>query len=363
VEHSSFSNRRVPDKSTLASRGCTALTRAFTGLTAARTTSAPACWAREWDEMVKSDVRVELLGPLRLAVDGAAVEVPGPKRRAVLALLALAEGRTVPVADLVDALWPSEMPHAARQALHTHISRLRACLGSGAARLQTRQDGYRLDLGSAELDVAHARGLLATARNGAGSDPVEALTLLREAHALWRGPVLADLTDVAPIAAAVEGCDRLLRDVTDALITAAVDAGRSDDVVGLAVAAHDAEPLREPAVLLLMRTLAATGQAAEALRVGHDYRAASTSPNTSSPVCAPRSGPWPQCTIAGTPASASSPHAGRSSGSRGSNPPTCTWTFTSRAPAATAAPRYSATSGSGKSVAVGTAPAFARRTP
>jgi predicted ATPase/DNA-binding SARP family transcriptional activator len=222
--------------------------------------------------MVKSDVRVELLGPLRLAVDGVAVEVPGPKRRAVLALLALAEGRTVPIADLVDALWPSEMPHAARQALHTHISRLRACLGSGATRLQTRQDGYRLDLGSAELDVAHARGLLATARNGAGSDPEEALTLLREAHALWRGPVLPDLTDVAPIAVAVEGCDRLLRDVTDALIAAAVDAGRSDDVVGLAAAAYNADPLREPAVLLLMRTLAATGQAAEALRVGHDYR-------------------------------------------------------------------------------------------
>ena len=35
-------------------------------------------------------VRVEVLGPLRLVVDGATVDVPGPKRRAVLALLALA---------------------------------------------------------------------------------------------------------------------------------------------------------------------------------------------------------------------------------------------------------------------------------
>ena len=59
---------------------------------------------------------------------------------------------------------------------------------------------------------------------------------------------------------------------TDALIGRAVDAGRPDGVVGLAAAAHADDPLREPAVLLLMRVLAATGQAPEALRVGREYR-------------------------------------------------------------------------------------------
>lgn len=33
-------------------------------------------------------LRVDLLGPLRLVVDGQPVDVPGPKRRALLALLA-----------------------------------------------------------------------------------------------------------------------------------------------------------------------------------------------------------------------------------------------------------------------------------
>ena len=110
--------------------------------------------------------------------------------------------------------------------------------------------------------------LLARAR----TTPGDALALLQEAHALWRGPVLADLTDVAPIAVAVEGCARLHREVTDALIAAAVAAGRAGDVVGLATAAHAADPLREPAVLVLMRVLAATGQAPEALRIGREYR-------------------------------------------------------------------------------------------
>ena len=98
-------------------------------------------------------LRVEVLGPLRVVVDGAPVEVPGPKRRAVLALLALAEGRTVSVDRLVDALWPGEMPDSGRQALHTHVSRLRTHLGPAASRLQTRHDGYRLDLAADELDL------------------------------------------------------------------------------------------------------------------------------------------------------------------------------------------------------------------
>jgi len=164
------------------------------------------------------DVRVGLLGPLRLIVNGTDVEVRGPMRRAVLALLALAEGRSVTVGHLLDALYPTDIPDSGRHALHTHVSRLRAHLGPAAERLTTLQDGYRLDLD--ELDLTRARMLLAGARTG------DAVALLREAHALWRGPVLVDLLDVAPIAAAVEGFARLHRDVTDALVDARSPPGR-----------------------------------------------------------------------------------------------------------------------------------------
>ena len=84
-------------------------------------------------------LRVEVLGPLRLVVDGAAVDVRGPKRRALLAMLALAEGRTVPVDHLLDTLWPAEIAESGRQALHTQVSRLRAHLGPAAPRLHARQ--------------------------------------------------------------------------------------------------------------------------------------------------------------------------------------------------------------------------------
>ena len=224
------------------------------------------------DDGGPQQAQVEVLGPLRMVVDGAPVDVPGPKRRAVLALLALAEGRTVTVDRLLDALWPAGVPESGRQALHTHVSRLRAHLGTAAVRLETRHDGYRLDLTADELDVARARALRAKARTMADHDPAGALALLREAHALWRGPVLADLSDVAPIATAVEGCAHLHRDVTDALIAAAIAAGRGDEVLGLAAEALASDPLREPAVLLLMRALATAGRAVEALRTAREFR-------------------------------------------------------------------------------------------
>ncbi|MHA6779801.1 AfsR/SARP family transcriptional regulator [Pseudonocardia saturnea] len=222
-------------------------------------------------------LRVEVLGPLRLVVHGAPVDVRGPKRRAVLALLALAEGRAVSVDHLVDALWPSDVPESGRQALHSHVSRLRGHLGPAAARLETLDGGYRLALDDADLDVARARALLARGRAHAADDPAAAAALLRSAHALWRGPVLADLTEVAPVGTAAVELEQLHRDVVDTLIECAVAAGRSDPgqvdgVVGLATAAVAADPLREPAVLALMRALAVTGRATDALRTGREYR-------------------------------------------------------------------------------------------
>src|SRR5688572_21799531 len=93
-------------------------------------------------------VRVDVLGPLRLTVGDTVIEVPGPKRRALLALLATAEGRALPADHLMDALWPAELPDAARASLHSHVSRLRRHLGSAAGRLEGHGGGYRLPRGA-----------------------------------------------------------------------------------------------------------------------------------------------------------------------------------------------------------------------
>mgnify|MGYP003775119703 CR=1 FL=1 len=220
---------------------------------------------------MRSDaVSVDVLGPLRLSVGGAEVEVPGPKRRAVLALLALAEGRAVTVDHLVDALWPAEPPDTGRAALHSHVSRLRGHLGVAATRIETLDGGYRLALTTAECDLAAARALRARA---ASVSPAQALDLLREADALWRGPVLPDLRAVAPIDAAVTELDDLRRSVVDELIQVSLDTGTLDGVVERAGAVVTADPLREPAVALLVRALAAAGRPADALRAAREFRA------------------------------------------------------------------------------------------
>jgi predicted ATPase/DNA-binding SARP family transcriptional activator len=217
-------------------------------------------------------LQVGLLGPLALAVDGVAIDVVGPKQRALLALLGLAEGRTVTVGYLLEALWPAAVLESGRRSLHSNVSRLRSHLGAAAGRLVTQPDGYRLDLTTDELDLTRAQTLLASARSVDVEDPARAFATLTEARALWRGPILVDLDDVYAIAAAVENATQLRRVVTDAWVASGVRAGHADEVVGVATEAVLADPLREPGVLLLMRALAATGRAPEALQAARELR-------------------------------------------------------------------------------------------
>jgi predicted ATPase/DNA-binding SARP family transcriptional activator len=217
-------------------------------------------------------LRVGVLGPLAVQIDGEAIEVPGHRQRALIALLALAEGRTVTTDHLLEALWPGVELEAARRSLHSCVSRSRGALGPAATRLTTRPDGYRLTLAPEELDLALVRGLLARARTIQADEPSAAYDLLREAHGSWRGPILADLDDVLPVAAAVQEAAELYRTVTDALIACGIRAGAAEEVVGVAAAAALDDPLREPVVLLLMRALAAAGRPAEALDAARELR-------------------------------------------------------------------------------------------
>ncbi len=91
-------------------------------------------------------LRVDLLGPLALTVEGRTVDVPGVRRRALLALLALGAGRVVGVDRLTGALWPDDPPDNVTPALYNHVSRVRGHLGPVARRLERRPNGYCLRL-------------------------------------------------------------------------------------------------------------------------------------------------------------------------------------------------------------------------
>ena len=61
--------------------------------------------------------------------------------------------------------------------------------------------------------------------------------------------------------------------MTDRLAGALIAAGVAEEALGPAADAVADDPLREPAVLLLVRALAATGQAPRALRTAREFRA------------------------------------------------------------------------------------------
>jgi hypothetical protein len=77
-------------------------------------------------------------------------------------------------ADIPTAIRAVATPESGRQALHSHVSRLRTHLGAAASRLTTLQDAYRLELGTDELDLTRARALLRAGRAEVEHDPSSA---------------------------------------------------------------------------------------------------------------------------------------------------------------------------------------------
>ncbi|MFF3249263.1 BTAD domain-containing putative transcriptional regulator [Streptomyces sp. NPDC002870] len=121
---------------------------------------------------------------------GTAVRVATRKRRVMLSLLALEANRVVPLDRLVDVLWEGVPPEHARTVVHGHISALRRLLGRGLS-IETRPPGYVLGIDVDRVDAHRFSQLVKAAAERA--EDAEAVGLLREALALWRGHVLTDL--------------------------------------------------------------------------------------------------------------------------------------------------------------------------
>jgi len=84
--------------------------------------------------------------------DGGFADVPGARLRGLLVALALAPGRVVPKATLVDWIWGERPPADASNALQRLVSRLRKLLPEGVVEGQT--DGYRLRVEPDAVDAA-----------------------------------------------------------------------------------------------------------------------------------------------------------------------------------------------------------------
>ncbi|MGW4028431.1 AfsR/SARP family transcriptional regulator [Streptomyces sp. NPDC004838] len=202
--------------------------------------------------------------------DGTRVALGGVRLRALLTVLALRAGRTVPVGVLVAEVWGADEPRPtdAVGALQALVGRLRRALGPDA--VLSADGGYRLGADPDDVDL-HRFGRLAGegARALDEGDPAKAAVVLEEALALWQGPALADLPDRSSEAVRVEA--RWL-EARRAFLAALVGLGRADEVLPELAALCDEFRLDEPLQALRVRALRDAGRSAEALAAYEEVR-------------------------------------------------------------------------------------------
>jgi DNA-binding SARP family transcriptional activator len=211
-----------------------------------------------------------VLGPVTAwGADGLALDLKGPRHRAVLARLAVARGRVVPLSVLIDDLWETP-PAGAAGAIRTFVGALRRAIEpdrssrTGFQILVTQDPGYALRAGPDELDALRFERLAAAA---ASAPARRVLDLSDESLALWRGPAYADFAD-EPWA----GAERArLAELRLALIERQAEARLALGLAAQAVPdlqAHiSGHPWREEAWRLLALALYRSGRQAEALDV------------------------------------------------------------------------------------------------
>jgi predicted ATPase/DNA-binding SARP family transcriptional activator len=214
-------------------------------------------------------LEIRLLGPFEVLTGGGAADVGGSKRQALLAILALRQGRVSDVDGLVDGLWGEELPAAPRNALHHHIARLRAALGEES--IVGTPDGYALK--GARVDAVRFEELLAETRSALRDGDVPAAAdAVASALALWRGSALQGLTGTGWFSAAARRLDTLRVDALEEDFEVRLALGEHRELASALQAALANNPFRERLWGQLMLALYRSGRQADALETFQEAR-------------------------------------------------------------------------------------------
>jgi predicted ATPase/DNA-binding SARP family transcriptional activator len=215
-------------------------------------------------------IEFRLLGPLEIYRDGAQVDVPGAKPRALLAVLLLHVGEVVSADRLIDAVWGERPPRTAANTLQAHVAALRRVLGPDV--VLTRAPGYELSREQSDLDIARFEDQAAAGHAALAENPDRASRLLTQALALWRGPALADFAFESFAQADGARLDDLRLAALEDRIEADLALGRHAQAVPELEALLTEHPLRERLAGQLIVALYRSGRQAEASRVFHAIR-------------------------------------------------------------------------------------------
>ncbi|MFE4594074.1 AfsR/SARP family transcriptional regulator [Streptomyces laurentii] len=206
-----------------------------------------------------------ILGSLEVRSGAALVPVNRTLQQRVLAMLLLSAGRVVPIARLVTAGWNEEPPESADHQVRKAVAALRSRIPHGPEIIVTDGSGYRAVVETGQLDLLRHQELLREARQSLDEGDTErAEAQLREALALWRGPVLAG-SGGRVIDAASTALEEQRLTAAEQLYDLCVDAGEAAEITSELRALVDEYPLRETLRGRLMLALYRSGQRAAAL--------------------------------------------------------------------------------------------------
>ncbi|MFE2093063.1 BTAD domain-containing putative transcriptional regulator [Streptomyces sp. NPDC059460] len=206
-----------------------------------------------------------VLGSLEVRSGSDFVSVNGALQRRVLVMLLLEAGRVVPVSRLVAAAWNEEPPDSAEHQVRKMVAKLRSRIPHGPDIIVTDGPGYRAVVDTEHLDLLRYQKLLRQARESLDARETErAAAQLREALALWRGPVLSG-SGGRVVDAASTALEEQRLTAAEQLYDLCIDAGEAAGITGELRVLVDEHPLRETLRSRLMLALYHSGQQAAAL--------------------------------------------------------------------------------------------------
>ncbi len=218
-------------------------------------------------------VQVALLGPLEVRLEKGPVELPAPKQRAVVEMLALRPGRPVTAELLIAGLWGESPPASAAKVLQTYVSRLRKAMPEQC--LLTSGNAYSLKLEPGSVDALRfERAVREASQRTETGDARGAVVVLAQALDLWRGRPCEELVEHSWATAEVARLEEMRREAEDDLADLRLAIGEHNAMVGQLEAAVAAEPLRERRWAQLMLGYYRSGREADALRAFGRLRSA-----------------------------------------------------------------------------------------
>lgn len=206
----------------------------------------------------------------RLSVSAGGTEVPPPRShvlQGLLGALLLAQGEPLRTERLTRLVWADRAEMTSRESVHVGISRLRKWLrqlGDGGPSIDY-EDGYRLAVPGADLDLHRFRALIERAR--AVEEPEPRAAVLVSALRLRRGPVLTGMEYLDRADVLLRSVEQRVREAVMDLATAAQRVDDPEPAIAAVRALAGDLPFDEPLHAALIDLLAAGGQPAEALNV------------------------------------------------------------------------------------------------